>query len=135
MTTSETGAGVWKCLKGTPEQLAAIQRILDGQMPLPAPAAAAPAAAAAPPPVVVVATAPEGRPPEPFIDKAEAAQRLGIQQRTLDEWLHDGRVPFYRIGCSVRMCWSEVQAFLADTCRVNRRNPKRRLNPSTRTPK
>ena len=126
MTTGETGPGVWKCLKGTPEQLAAIQRILDGQMPLPAPAAAAPAAA--PPPVVVVATAPEGGPPEPFIDKAEAAQRLGIQQRTLDEWLHDGRVPFYRIGCSVRMCWSEVQAFLADTCRVNRRSPKRKLN-------
>ena len=128
MTTGETGPGVWKCLKGTPEQLAAIQRILDGQMPLPAPAAAAPAAAAVPPPVVVVATAPEGGPPEPFIDKAEAAQRLGIQQRTLDEWLHDGRVPFYRIGRSVRMRWSEVQAFLADTCRVNRRSPKRKLN-------
>ena len=122
MTTGETGPGVWKCLKGTPEQLAAIQRILDGQMPLPMVAPPPPAAG---PPVVVVAQMPESTAPEPFIEKAEAAQRLGIRPRTLDEWLHDGRVPFYRIGRSVRLRWSEVQAHLADTSRVNRRSPKR----------
>ena len=58
---------------------------------------------------------------EPYITKAEAARRLGIAPRTLDQWLHDGRVPYYKLGHSVRLRWSEVQAHLAATCRVARR--------------
>ena len=58
---------------------------------------------------------------EPFIGKREAAERLGIRPRTLDQWLHDGRVPFYRIGRSCRLRWSEVQAHLAAMARVCRR--------------
>ena len=61
---------------------------------------------------------------EPFINKAEAARRLGIAPRTLDQWLHDGRIPFYRIGHSCRLRWSEVQAHLAATCRVARRSAR-----------
>ena len=56
---------------------------------------------------------------EPFIDKKEAGRRLGIKPRTLDDWLKNGRVPFYRINRSVRMRWSEVTAHLAETCRVH----------------
>jgi len=59
-----------------------------------------------------------GQPFEPFIDKKEAGRRLGIKPRTLDDWLKNGRVPFYRINRSVRMRWSEVTAHLAETCRV-----------------
>lgn len=124
MTTTDSGPGVWRCLKGTPEQLAAIQRILDGKMPptMPAPVEAPPAPAPAPPVLPDASLLPVVPPVEPFIGKAEAAQRLGIKQRTLDQWLKVGRVPFYRIGRSVRLRWSEIQAHLADTCRVNRRS-------------
>jgi len=108
-------------LQATPEQLELIARILDAKAPLAAKpgtvAAVVVPAEAAPPPVLP--------PAEPFIGKPEAAQRLGIKPRTLDQWLHDGRIPFYRVGRSCRLRWSEVQAHLAETARVARRSGRR----------
>lgn len=49
----------------------------------------------------------------------ETAQRLRISTRTLDEWMRAGRVPFLKIGKTVRFRWSDVLAHLNDRCRVN----------------
>lgn len=106
-----------RILQATPEELELIARILDGKIPV----AAQPGAVAGAAGLAAVAPAPVLPPAEPFIGKPEAAQRLGIKPRTLDQWLHDGRIPFYRVGRSCRLRWSEVQAHLKDTARVARR--------------
>ena len=59
---------------------------------------------------------------EPYINKAEVGRRLGIRPRTVDAWLKNGRLIFYKIGRSVRFRWSEVEAHLAENCRVCLRN-------------
>lgn len=59
---------------------------------------------------------------EPFIKKAEVARRLGKTVRTLDTYMSKGFVPFYRLnGRSVVFKWSEVVAYLGETCRLCRR--------------
>ena len=95
-----------RILQATPEQQAAIERVLDGkpEAPAPVPPTAAPADV------------------EGFIGKAEAAKLLGVELQTLDRWLRAGRIPFYRVNHSVRLRWSEVQAHLGETCRVARRS-------------
>lgn len=60
-------------------------------------------------------------PPEGFIGKAEIAQRLNKTLRTVDNWMQRGILPYYKIGRSVEFKWSEVEAHLAQTCRVTRR--------------
>jgi excisionase family DNA binding protein len=52
-------------------------------------------------------------------EKPEIANRLKISIRTLDEWMRDGRVPFLKIGKTVRFHWPEVLAHLNENCRVN----------------
>lgn len=59
-------------------------------------------------------------PPEGFIGKAEVAQRLNKTLRTVDNWMQRGILPYYKIGRSVEFKWSEVEAHLAQTCRVTR---------------
>ncbi len=60
--------------------------------------------------------------PEPFVNKAEVGQRLGMRPRTIDEWMTRGLLPYYKLGRSVRFKWSEVERHLGQTCRVCRRN-------------
>jgi excisionase family DNA binding protein len=57
---------------------------------------------------------------EPFIAKPEVARRLGKEVRTVERWMHQGLVPYYRIGRSVSFKWSEVEAHLRRLCRVCR---------------
>ena len=60
---------------------------------------------------------------EPYIDKAEVGRRLGIRPRTVDAWLKNGMLVFFKLGGrSVRFKWSEVEAHLAANYRVCRRN-------------
>jgi len=54
-----------------------------------------------------------------IIEKPETAQRLKISTRTLDLWMRDGKVPFLKIGKSVRFRWADVVAHLQQNCRVN----------------
>jgi excisionase family DNA binding protein len=61
-------------------------------------------------------------PTEIFIDKSEVAQRLQKTQRSIDNWMKLGILPYYKIGRSVLFKWSEVEAHLAATCRVSRPN-------------
>jgi len=43
-----------------------------------------------------------------LLRKRELAQQLGISKRTLDVWMAQGRVPFLKIGRSVRFRLSDV---------------------------
>ena len=61
-----------------------------------------------------------GQPREDYIGKPEAARRLGIKLRTLDDWMRRGIVPYYKPGHFVRFLWSEIQTSLAQNCRVCR---------------
>jgi excisionase family DNA binding protein len=54
-----------------------------------------------------------------ILDKPSTAERLKISTRTLDQWMRAGRVPFLKIGKTVRFRWADVLAHLQDKCRVN----------------
>jgi len=54
-----------------------------------------------------------------ILDKPETAERLKISTRTLDIWMHTGRVPFLKIGKTVRFRWSHVLEHLQQNCRGN----------------
>jgi len=54
-----------------------------------------------------------------ILDKPETAKRLKISTRTLDQWMRGGRVPFFKIGKTVRFHWSDVLAHLQQAYRVN----------------
>jgi excisionase family DNA binding protein len=67
-----------------------------------------------------VADSPAARTAEPFINKEELARRLGKTLRTVDNWMSKGLLPYFKIGRSVAFKWSDVEAHLAQTCRVCR---------------
>jgi excisionase family DNA binding protein len=54
-----------------------------------------------------------------ILEKPATAERLKISTRTLDQWMRAGRVPFLKIGKTVRFRWADVLAHLQDKCRVN----------------
>jgi len=54
-----------------------------------------------------------------LIDKSEAARRLDLSKRTLDEWMRNGRIPYLKIGRTVRFRWESVIARLEERFRVN----------------
>lgn len=59
---------------------------------------------------------PVGQPPERYLTCAEVAALLGVKPRTVEQWVEERRIPFYRLGRSVRLRYSEVQAYLAQHC-------------------
>ncbi len=54
-----------------------------------------------------------------ILEKPQTAERLKISTRTLDEWMRAKRVPFLKIGKTVRFRWADVLAHLQHNCRVN----------------
>ena len=58
--------------------------------------------------------------PEPYIDKTEVARRLGVQVRTIDNWMRQGKIPFFKIGRAVKFKWSDVDAFVHQRFRTVR---------------
>lgn len=107
-TTSNPNERLMRFLQATPEQQAAIDRILAGEFPLDALALRAPG------PRAPSAEA------EPFITKAEAAKRLNRDVRTITTWMRVGLIPYYKVAHTVVFKWSEVEKQLAATCRVGR---------------
>ena len=95
--------------QATPDQQALVDAILAGRLP----------ALTAPVPAPVPRDPAGG---EPYLNKKEVAERLGIKPRTCDQWMAEGRLVFYKVGRSVRFRWSEIQAHLAQTARVCRRS-------------
>ena len=55
---------------------------------------------------------------EPFIMKPEVARRLNKKVRTVEAWMRQGLLPYYKIGHSVSFKWSEVEQHLKLLCRV-----------------
>ena len=53
-----------------------------------------------------------------LLKKRELAERLAISKRTLDVWMSMGRIPYLKVGRSVRFRLSDVLAKL-NTFRVN----------------
>jgi excisionase family DNA binding protein len=43
-----------------------------------------------------------------LLSKKEVAARLRISPRTLDKWMRNGRIGFFKIGKSVRFRWPDV---------------------------
>lgn len=52
-----------------------------------------------------------------LLEKPETADRLKISTRTLDSWMRAGRVPFFKVGKTVRFRWNDVVAHLQQHCR------------------
>jgi excisionase family DNA binding protein len=54
-----------------------------------------------------------------LLKKRELAKRLGISNRTLDDWQRRGRIVHLKIGRSCRYRWDDVIAKLQEGFRVN----------------
>ncbi len=58
--------------------------------------------------------------PEPDLDrKPRFAKRAGISPRCLDNWIHDKRIPYLRIGKVVLIPWREALEHLSRNYKVN----------------
>ena len=53
-----------------------------------------------------------------YLNKAEAADSLGISTRTLDSWLSRKLIPYLKIGRTVRFDPEDLRRTLLKTCRV-----------------
>ena len=53
-----------------------------------------------------------------YISKKEVARRLGQDERTVNNWMRSGLLPYFKIGRTVRFKWSEVESFFDQHCRV-----------------
>ncbi len=50
----------------------------------------------------------------PLLTKAELAKRLRVSQRSIENWsLKERRIPYLKIGRSIRFDWGTVRAALA----------------------
>ena len=60
---------------------------------------------------------------EDYLTKEEVARRLRTPLRTVERWMREGILPFYRVKVSVRFRWSEIQAHWAARYQVCRKRP------------
>ena len=73
------------------------------------------------------ASEPESVPPnpvEPLLSKKHLAQRLDVTVRTVDTWMATGRVPYLKIGRSVRFSLEDVARHLKEKYRVGARGAR-----------
>lgn len=61
--------------------------------------------------------------PEGYVTKKELAGLLKRGLRTIDTWMADGQIPYYKKGRNVIFKWSEIDATLR-ACRVYRPHEK-----------
>lgn len=66
---------------------------------------------------------------EPFIDKREVCRRLGVSVRTVELWMRQGFLPYYKLGNSVRFKWSEIERHLGRHCRFYTETPVQVTSP------
>jgi len=50
--------------------------------------------------------------PDDVLTKAQVAERLNISLRTLETWMAEGDIPFWRRKKLVRFYWPDVEAHL-----------------------
>ena len=53
-----------------------------------------------------------------LLNKHGLAVKLGISKRSVDVWMKKGRLPFIKVGKTVRFCWPDVLGKLSEY-RVN----------------
>jgi excisionase family DNA binding protein len=70
---------------------------------------------------------------EPFITKEEVARRMRKPVRTIENWMREHRIPFYRVGHSVRFRWSDVQVHFDRWYRVEAVNGRESSDESRGT--
>lgn len=52
-------------------------------------------------------------PSEPYVDKAAAAEHLGVSVRTIEDWVYRRQVPFHHVGRLVRFRLSELDRWVS----------------------
>lgn len=57
--------------------------------------------------------------PERVLNKQEMAEYLGVSLRTVDNWIHRGQLPHWRIGKCVRFRLGDVVGLLNERNRVS----------------
>ena len=63
-----------------------------------------------------------GRNIEPELDrKREFAKRASVSVRSVDNWIHDRRIPYLKIGRTVLIPWREALETLNRNYRLNAR--------------
>ena len=55
---------------------------------------------------------------EGYIDKRECARLLGRTVRSVDTYMAEGIIPYYKLGRTVAFKWSEVDAHIKANFRV-----------------
>jgi len=59
---------------------------------------------------------------EPELDrKREFAKRVSVSVRSVDNWIHDRRIPYLKIGRTVLIPWREALETLNRNYRLNAR--------------
>jgi len=69
------------------------------------------------------ARSPEGRGSEPgdeILTKREVAARLKVSVRTIEQWQHDGHVPYLRISGVLLFHWPTVVKHLVEKFQIYR---------------
>lgn len=62
--------------------------------------------------------------PFPTLNEKEAAARLGVAVRTMQEWRRNGRGPrFFKMGRAVRYCEADLVAFIEAAARRSTADP------------
>ena len=62
-------------------------------------------------------------PVEDYITKKEVAKRMRKPVRTVEAWMREGIIPFYKVKQACRFRWSEIQEHWAARYRVVLKRP------------
>ena len=69
---------------------------------------------------------------EPELDrKPQFARRASVSVRSVDNWIHDRRIPFLKIGRTVLIPWREALETLNRNYRLNARGDERAARERT----
>ena len=64
-----------------------------------------------------------------YISKLEMARRMDVSTRTIEIWMRQNKVPFEKIGRTVRFHWGDVRTYLSRRNHVAAQ-PQDQLRPS-----
>ena len=67
-----------------------------------------------------------------YISKKKMARRMAVSTRTIEVWMREKKVPFEKIGRTVRFHWGDVRAYLARRNRIAA-PPEDQLRPAEGT--
>lgn len=70
-----------------------------------------------------------------YISKSELARRMGVTTRTIETWMRQSKIPFAKIGRTVRFHWGDVQHRLASRQQAVVDQPLCALKPDSATPR